>query len=87
MSPTLKLKSDNPRQQRCRIELTDDGLDVGKTAHEWVQRDNVVPDAFVGLGPLQDNLAVAWNLIYFSFVTPTSVECGARTSSQARESG
>lgn len=47
-----------------------------------MQRDNVAPDAFVGLGPLQDNLAVAGNLIYFSFVTLTSVGYGARTSSQ-----
>jgi Ion channel len=35
-----------------------------------------VPDAFTGLGPLQDNLAVAGNLIYFSFVTLTSVGYG-----------
>jgi hypothetical protein len=35
-----------------------------------------VPNAFVGLGPLQDNLAVAGNLIYFSFVTLTSVGYG-----------
>ncbi|MGC2125721.1 MAG: ion channel [Xanthobacteraceae bacterium] len=32
--------------------------------------------AFTGLGPLQDNLAVAGNLIYFSFVTLTSVGYG-----------
>jgi hypothetical protein len=36
----------------------------------------LVPNAFVGLGPLQDNLAVAGNLIYFSFVTLTSVGYG-----------
>jgi hypothetical protein len=36
----------------------------------------LVPSAFVGLGPLQDNLAVAGNLIYFSFVTLTSVGYG-----------
>jgi hypothetical protein len=35
-----------------------------------------IPDAFTGLGPLQDNLAVAGNLIYFSFVTLTSVGYG-----------
>jgi ion channel len=34
------------------------------------------PDAFTGLEPLQDNLAVAGNLIYFSFVTLTSVGYG-----------
>lgn len=34
------------------------------------------PGAFNGLGPLQDNLAVAGNLIYFSFVTLTSVGYG-----------
>jgi hypothetical protein len=32
-----------------------------------------ISNAFTGLGPLQDNLAVAGNLIYFSFVTLTSV--------------
>jgi Ion channel len=31
------------------------------------------PRAFNGLPPLQDNLAVAGNMIYFSFVTLTSV--------------
>jgi Ion channel len=36
----------------------------------------LVPHAFIGLGPLQDNLAVAGNLIYFSFVTLTSVGYG-----------
>jgi hypothetical protein len=36
----------------------------------------LVPNAFTGLGPLQDNLAVAGNLIYFSFVTMTSVGYG-----------
>ena len=35
-----------------------------------------IPNAFTGLGPLQDNLAVAGNLIYFSFVTLTSVGYG-----------
>jgi hypothetical protein len=35
-----------------------------------------VPTAFSGLQPLQDNLAVASNLIYFSFVTLTSVGYG-----------
>jgi prepilin signal peptidase PulO-like enzyme (type II secretory pathway) len=34
------------------------------------------PNAFTGLPPLQDNLAVAANLIYFSFVTLTSVGYG-----------
>jgi ion channel len=34
------------------------------------------PNAFAGLGALQDNLAVAGNLIYFSFVTLTSVGYG-----------
>ena len=34
------------------------------------------PLAFNGLAPLQDNLAVAANLIYFSFVTLTSVGYG-----------
>jgi hypothetical protein len=34
------------------------------------------PGAFAGIGPLQDNLAVAGNLIYFSFVTLTSVGYG-----------
>jgi len=34
------------------------------------------PNAFTGLGRLQDNLAVAGNLIYFSFVTLTSVGYG-----------
>jgi hypothetical protein len=36
----------------------------------------LAPNAFTGLGPLQDNLAVAANLIYFSFVTLTSVGYG-----------
>lgn len=35
-----------------------------------------ISNAFTGLGPLQDNLAVAGNLIYFSFVTLTSVGYG-----------
>jgi hypothetical protein len=35
-----------------------------------------IPNAFTGLGPLEDNLAVAGNLIYFSFVTLTSVGYG-----------
>jgi hypothetical protein len=35
-----------------------------------------IPNAFTGLGPLRDNLAVAGNLIYFSFVTLTSVGYG-----------
>jgi len=35
-----------------------------------------MPDAFSGLGPLQDNLALASKLIYFSFVTLTSVGYG-----------
>jgi hypothetical protein len=35
-----------------------------------------IPNAFTGLGPLQDNLAVAGNLIYFSFITLTSVGYG-----------
>ena len=34
------------------------------------------PNAFTGLGALQDNLGVAGNLIYFSFVTLTSVGYG-----------
>jgi ion channel len=34
------------------------------------------PNAFNGLGPLQDNLSVAANLIYFSFVTLTTVGYG-----------
>lgn len=36
----------------------------------------LVPHAFNGFGPLHDNLAVAGNLIYFSFVTLTSVGYG-----------
>src|SRR5262245_15655741 len=36
----------------------------------------LTPNAFNGLGPLQDNLTVAGNLIYFSFVTLTSVGYG-----------
>jgi hypothetical protein len=36
----------------------------------------VEPNSFVGLRPLQDNLAVAENFIYFSFVTLTSVGYG-----------
>jgi hypothetical protein len=36
----------------------------------------VVPEAFKGLAPLQDKLGVAANLIYFSFVTLTSVGYG-----------
>lgn len=35
-----------------------------------------VSDPFTGLGPLKDNLAVAGNMIYFSFVTLTSVGYG-----------
>jgi hypothetical protein len=38
--------------------------------------DLLVPSAFTGLGELRDNLAVAENLIYFSFVTMTSVGYG-----------
>ncbi|HXW28809.1 MAG TPA: potassium channel family protein, partial [Xanthobacteraceae bacterium] len=34
------------------------------------------PNAFTGLGPLQDNLAVVANFIYFSFVTLTTVGYG-----------
>ena len=34
------------------------------------------PDAFTGIATLHDNLAVAGNLIYFSFVTLTSVGYG-----------
>lgn len=34
------------------------------------------PNAFIGLQPLSDNLAIAGNLIYFSFVTLTSVGYG-----------
>jgi Ion channel len=34
------------------------------------------PNAFAGFAPLQDNLAVVSNLIYFSFVTLTSVGYG-----------
>ncbi len=36
----------------------------------------MAPNAFAGLGALQDNLAVFSNLIYFSFVTLTSVGYG-----------
>jgi len=36
----------------------------------------IEPGAFAGLQPLSDNLAVAGNLIYFSFVTLTSVGYG-----------
>jgi len=36
----------------------------------------LVPNAFNGLPPLQDNLGVAGNLIYFSFVTLTTVGYG-----------
>jgi hypothetical protein len=36
----------------------------------------LVPHAFNGLGPLRDDLSVATNLIYFSFVTLTSVGYG-----------
>jgi hypothetical protein len=36
----------------------------------------LVPKAFNGLPALQDNLSVASNLIYFSFVTLTSVGYG-----------
>jgi VanZ family protein len=36
----------------------------------------MVPNAFSGMEPLQDNLAVASKLIYFSFVTLTSVVYG-----------
>ena len=35
-----------------------------------------VHNAFTGLGPLEDNLTVPGNLIYFSFVTLTSVGYG-----------
>ena len=36
----------------------------------------LIPNAFAGFAPLQDNLAVVSNLIYFSFVTLTSVGYG-----------
>ena len=36
----------------------------------------VEPNAFTGLGPLRDDLTVAANLIYFSFVTLSSVGYG-----------
>jgi hypothetical protein len=35
-----------------------------------------IPNAITGIGPLHDNLALAGNLIYFSFVTLTSVGYG-----------
>jgi hypothetical protein len=35
-----------------------------------------IPTAFTGIGPLRDNLSVAGDLIYFSFVTLTSVGYG-----------
>jgi hypothetical protein len=40
-APAFQLQGDKPRQQRCRIELTDDGLNVGKTARERMQRCDV----------------------------------------------
>jgi hypothetical protein len=36
----------------------------------------LVPHPFTGLGSLQDNLSIAGNLTYFSFVTLTSVGYG-----------
>jgi Ion channel len=36
----------------------------------------LVPNAFNGIAPLQDNFSVATNLIYFSFVTLTTVGYG-----------
>jgi hypothetical protein len=36
----------------------------------------LLPNAFTGIKPLQDNLSVAGNLVYFSFVTLTSVGYG-----------
>ena len=36
----------------------------------------LAPNAFAGFPPLEDNLSVAGNLIYFSFVTLTSVGYG-----------
>lgn len=36
----------------------------------------LVPNAFNGFGPLQDNLSIAGNFIYFSFVTLTTVGYG-----------
>jgi hypothetical protein len=36
----------------------------------------MVPKALTGIGPLQDDLTVASNLVYFSFVTLTSVGYG-----------
>ena len=40
-APALKLERDKPREQSCRIELADDGLNVGETAREWMQRNDV----------------------------------------------
>lgn len=38
--------------------------------------DLLLPNPFMGMKPLQDDLAVAGNLVYFSFVTLTSVGYG-----------
>ena len=37
----LYLQGNEPSQQRCGIELTDDGLNVGETASEWMQRRDI----------------------------------------------
>ena len=37
----FEFKSYKPRQQCGRIELADDGLNVGETAREWMQRNDV----------------------------------------------
>jgi Ion channel len=50
--------------------------EILKGEMEKYARGNAEPDAFSGLAPLQDNLSVAHNLIYFSFVTLTTVGYG-----------
>jgi len=39
--PAFKFKSYQSGEQRCRIELTDDGLNVGETTRIGMHWDNV----------------------------------------------
>jgi hypothetical protein len=37
----LQFKRNQSRQERCRVELTDNSLNVGEAACEWVEGNDV----------------------------------------------
>jgi hypothetical protein len=39
--PVFELERNEAGKERCRIELTDNRLDIGETPREWMQRHNV----------------------------------------------